>query len=156
MALMRSDPLRWQVGGGWTLEIETFLGPVKWHRAVRQVPFSAQKGPKFTALWGQCSKFFLPHSPPPPHTPLRSINHSILSAESLSKAMLLTVRYLNPQVERMPAAEPMMTAPTGVMIMSAHAPTATPPASVAFWMCSMQNFLFESTAPDPKMLETLF
>ncbi len=45
----------------------------------------------------------------------------------------LTVRYLNPQVERMPAKEPMMMAPTGVIIMSAQAPTATPPASVAFW-----------------------
>jgi hypothetical protein len=32
-----------QVGGGWALEIETFLGPVKWHRAIRRVPFGAQK-----------------------------------------------------------------------------------------------------------------
>jgi hypothetical protein len=29
MCLMREDPLRGQVGGGWALEIETFLGPVK-------------------------------------------------------------------------------------------------------------------------------
>jgi hypothetical protein len=36
---MRTDPLRWQVGGGWALEIESFLGPVKWHRADRRVPF---------------------------------------------------------------------------------------------------------------------
>jgi hypothetical protein len=43
MCLMREDPLRGQVGGGWALEIETFLGPVKWHRAVRRVPFGAQK-----------------------------------------------------------------------------------------------------------------
>jgi hypothetical protein len=28
---------------GWSLEIETFLGSVKWHRAVRRVPFGAQK-----------------------------------------------------------------------------------------------------------------
>jgi hypothetical protein len=27
--LMREDPLRGQVGGGWALEIESFLGPVK-------------------------------------------------------------------------------------------------------------------------------
>jgi hypothetical protein len=27
MFLMRADPLRGQVGGGWALEIETFLGP---------------------------------------------------------------------------------------------------------------------------------
>jgi hypothetical protein len=31
MFLMPADPLREQVGGGWALEIETFLGPVKWH-----------------------------------------------------------------------------------------------------------------------------
>jgi hypothetical protein len=43
MCLMREDPLRGQVGGGWALEIETFLGLVKWHRAVRRVPFGAQK-----------------------------------------------------------------------------------------------------------------
>ncbi len=34
MLLMRENPLRGQVGGGWALEIETFLGPVIWHRAV--------------------------------------------------------------------------------------------------------------------------
>jgi hypothetical protein len=44
MFMMRADPLRRQLGGGWALEIETFLGPVKWHRAVRRVPFGDQKG----------------------------------------------------------------------------------------------------------------
>jgi hypothetical protein len=39
MFLIRADPLQGQVGGGWALEIDTFLGPVKWHRAVRQVPY---------------------------------------------------------------------------------------------------------------------
>jgi hypothetical protein len=29
------------VGGGWALEIETFLGPLKWHPAVRRKPFGA-------------------------------------------------------------------------------------------------------------------
>jgi hypothetical protein len=29
MLLMRANPLRGQVGEGWALEIETFLGPVK-------------------------------------------------------------------------------------------------------------------------------
>jgi hypothetical protein len=43
MFLMRADPLRGRVGGGWALEIETFLGPVKWHWAIRRVPFGAQK-----------------------------------------------------------------------------------------------------------------
>ena len=33
------------MGGGWALEIETFLGPVKSHQAVRQVPCWAQKNP---------------------------------------------------------------------------------------------------------------
>ncbi len=34
--LMRADTLRGQVGGGWALEIESFLGPLKWHRADRR------------------------------------------------------------------------------------------------------------------------
>jgi hypothetical protein len=29
MFLMHADPLRGKVGGGWALEIETFLGPKK-------------------------------------------------------------------------------------------------------------------------------
>ncbi len=41
MVLMRADALQGQVGRGWTLEIETFLGLVKWHRAVRRVSFGA-------------------------------------------------------------------------------------------------------------------
>jgi hypothetical protein len=46
MLLMRADTLRGHVGGGWALEIGTFssfLGLVKWLRAVRRVPFGAQK-----------------------------------------------------------------------------------------------------------------
>jgi hypothetical protein len=43
MFLMWADTLRGQVGGGWALEMESFLGPVKWHRADRRVPFGAQK-----------------------------------------------------------------------------------------------------------------
>ncbi len=38
-------PLRGQVGGGWALEIKTFLGPVIRHQAVRRVPFGAQPPP---------------------------------------------------------------------------------------------------------------
>ncbi len=34
---MRADTLRGQAGGGWALEIESFLGSVKWHRADRRV-----------------------------------------------------------------------------------------------------------------------
>jgi hypothetical protein len=32
-----------EVGGDWDLEMESFLGPVKWHQADRRVPFGAQK-----------------------------------------------------------------------------------------------------------------
>ncbi len=68
--LIRAGPLRGQVGGDyaqkpqldftfmnsasgekylniselrWALEIKSFLGPVRWHRANRRVPFEAQK-----------------------------------------------------------------------------------------------------------------
>jgi hypothetical protein len=43
MFLMRADTLREQVGEGWALKIKNFLGPVKWHRDDRRVPFGAQK-----------------------------------------------------------------------------------------------------------------
>ncbi len=43
MVLMRADPLQGQVGRGWALEIETFLGPVTWHRAVKRVQLRPQK-----------------------------------------------------------------------------------------------------------------
>jgi hypothetical protein len=43
LLLMRENPLRGQVGGGWALEIETILGPVKRCRAFRRVPFGTQK-----------------------------------------------------------------------------------------------------------------
>jgi hypothetical protein len=39
MFWMRAYPLRGGVGGGWALEFESFLGPVKWHQANRRVPF---------------------------------------------------------------------------------------------------------------------
>ncbi len=35
MFWMRAYPLRGEVGRGWALEFESFLGPVKWHRANR-------------------------------------------------------------------------------------------------------------------------
>jgi hypothetical protein len=37
MLLMLADSLREKVGEGWALEIESFLGPVKWHGAIRRV-----------------------------------------------------------------------------------------------------------------------
>jgi hypothetical protein len=43
MFWMRAYTLRGEVGGGWALEFLSFLGPVKWERADRGVPFGAQK-----------------------------------------------------------------------------------------------------------------
>jgi hypothetical protein len=43
--LMRADPLRGQLGGGCALEIESFLGPVKWHRADKLEVSRAQPTP---------------------------------------------------------------------------------------------------------------
>jgi hypothetical protein len=45
MFFMRAaaDTLREQVRGGWALDIESFLGPVKWHLVDRRVPFLAKK-----------------------------------------------------------------------------------------------------------------
>jgi hypothetical protein len=40
---MHAYPLQGQVEGDWALEIKSFSGPVKWHRADRRVPFEAQK-----------------------------------------------------------------------------------------------------------------
>jgi hypothetical protein len=40
---MRATPLQVQVGGDCVLEIETFLGTVIWHQAIKRVPFGAQK-----------------------------------------------------------------------------------------------------------------
>jgi hypothetical protein len=47
MIWMRADPLRGQVEVGWALEINIFFVLVKWHRAVRQVPFGTQKSRDF-------------------------------------------------------------------------------------------------------------
>ena len=41
----RGYTLRGEVGGGWALEFPSFLGPVKWHRADRRVPFGPKKVP---------------------------------------------------------------------------------------------------------------
>jgi hypothetical protein len=39
MFWIRAYKLRGEVGGGWALEFPSFLGPVKWERADRRVPF---------------------------------------------------------------------------------------------------------------------
>ncbi len=40
---MRADTLRGQVGGVGPWKRRVILGPMKWHRAERRVPFGAQK-----------------------------------------------------------------------------------------------------------------
>jgi hypothetical protein len=44
MFWIHAYPLLGEVGGGWALEFESFLGLVKWHRANRRVPFWAPTG----------------------------------------------------------------------------------------------------------------
>ncbi len=39
--------LRGEVEGGWAMEFSSFLGPMKWHQADRQVQFGAQKTGEF-------------------------------------------------------------------------------------------------------------
>jgi hypothetical protein len=84
MFLMLEDTLRGQVGGGWALEIETFLGPVKWHRTVRRVPFGAQKSRSAVRKHYRSApptlqrrKVFLPHCShhPPPLPRAVNFNH---------------------------------------------------------------------------------
>jgi hypothetical protein len=44
MFWMRAYLLRGQVGGGWALEFESFLGPVIWHQVDRRGPVGAHEG----------------------------------------------------------------------------------------------------------------
>ncbi len=75
MLLMRAKPLRRQVGGGWALEIETFLGPVKWHRAVRRVPFGAQKNCEiYQRMYTVKGAYFFQKCPSRDAVPLYSIH----------------------------------------------------------------------------------
>ncbi len=47
---MLANLLLGHVGGGWALEIETFLCPVKWHRAVRRACHLGPKKLRFLGL----------------------------------------------------------------------------------------------------------
>jgi hypothetical protein len=58
MFWMRAYPLLGQVGGGWTLEFESFLGPVKWHRADGECHF----GPKKLDVLSLSSLIHAPHA----------------------------------------------------------------------------------------------
>lgn len=58
------------------------------------------------------------------------------TSKSDSASVILTVRNLNPITETIPATLPMIIAMYGWIVMSAQVPTATPPARVAFWMCT--------------------
>jgi hypothetical protein len=64
----RGYTLRGEVGGGWALEFPSFLGPVKWHRADRRVPFHAGKnlpGIKSSGQFVNMYEYTVPHSPRP-------------------------------------------------------------------------------------------
>lgn len=65
--------------------------------------------------------------------------HDTCGVLSLGFDIRLTVRNLKPRVEMIPATNPISIAPNGPMFMSAQVPTATPPAKVAFWMCTCRN-----------------
>jgi hypothetical protein len=64
MFLMRADLLRGPMGVGWALEIESFLGSVKWHRTIRRVPFGAQKTLELTGCKGISQGGFRAHTTP--------------------------------------------------------------------------------------------
>ncbi len=90
---MRADTLGRQVGGGWALEIKSFLGPVKWYRADRRVPFGAQKLeitlPPFTAPL-QCGKVTLSHRSSHPTLPIQNL----LEIKGICKMQKGTLRYI--------------------------------------------------------------
>jgi hypothetical protein len=67
MFLMRTDPLQGQVGGGLALEIETFLGPVKWHLGTKKSCPRATGDFKGTVSRDFLLQvFFMNHLPPSP------------------------------------------------------------------------------------------
>lgn len=50
------------------------------------------------------------------------------------------MRYWKPKVETIPVRKPIHIVPPGCIIMPADAPITTPPAKVAFSICSIVNF----------------
>ena len=68
MLWMGAYTLRGEVGGGWALEFPSFLGPVKWERADRRVPFGAQK-------LGNSRAQPPPTSPSNVYAPIQNIMH---------------------------------------------------------------------------------
>jgi hypothetical protein len=61
MFWMGAYTLRGEVGGGWALEFASFLGPVKWERADRRVPFGAKKTREFQGRSGALKQCFALH-----------------------------------------------------------------------------------------------
>jgi hypothetical protein len=79
---MGAYTLHGEVGGGWALEFPSFLGPVKWERADRRVPFGS----------GMCipdhGSDFVPSRIPDPnclHPGSASKNLSILTPKKIKK-----------------------------------------------------------------------
>jgi hypothetical protein len=66
MLWMRADPLREQVGEVWALEIDTFLGPVKWHWVIRRLSFGAQKSRYIKASYTLVIIFYKTFNQPTP------------------------------------------------------------------------------------------
>jgi hypothetical protein len=87
MFLMRADTLRGQVGGGWALEMESFLGPEKWHRADRRVPFGA---PRFSPS----------DSPPSSPSPSRTYQKSKANCK-VHKVKLRYIKMYMAKLEKM-------------------------------------------------------
>lgn len=62
--------------------------------------------------------------------------------------IILTERNRYPITERVPANMPIIMAPYGPIMRLHTDPTATPPAKVEFWMCTMSNLLSLLTNAD--------
>ncbi len=114
MFRMRAYQLRGEVGGGWALEFSSFLGPVKWHRADRRVPFSAYDTDKYSEsrLWwtnknvhfGRFSASSEGWTDTPPYRKIsRNMNRSLVKSEIRKKQVCrMHVIYLS-QMFRMNA-----------------------------------------------------
>lgn len=67
-------------------------------------------------------------------------NSKIASNENeMSQTIKFTIKYRYPRTEMIPDITPINNAPCGPISRLHTDPTATPPANVAFWMCTMSN-----------------
>ncbi len=80
-------PLLGQVGEGWALEIESILGPVKWHRADRQVSFGPKKLEK---------PQYKHYTPPQVHTSLFKLVARLSPKRDKEKKKFCTLKRISP------------------------------------------------------------